>query len=152
MERRLEADEAAGRHRPFIYTPVFVCKRLVNIHAYASRVVNDSKIFSHQLFTMPGPVKSPQPVSALLRTPLEYSGSLDAYESIDLASAIGREYPKLQLSAIVNDDTKIRDLAILCSQRGVVFFRNQDIDVEQLKVLTGKLGELTGKPEESKVR
>jgi len=37
------------------------------------------------------------------------------------------------------------------SQRGVVFLRNQDISVEQQKILGQKLGELTGKPETSKV-
>jgi len=37
------------------------------------------------------------------------------------------------------------------SQRGVVFFRNQDINIEDQKVLGQKLGELTGKPETSKV-
>lgn len=89
--------------------------------------------------------------SQLQRTPLEYSGSLDTYESLDLTAVIGREFPKLQLSEIVDDDTKIRDLAILCSLRGVVFLRNQDISPEKLKVLTQKLGVLTGKPEESTV-
>jgi hypothetical protein len=37
------------------------------------------------------------------------------------------------------------------SQRGVVFFRNQNIDVDQQKLLGQRLGELTGKPETSKV-
>lgn len=37
------------------------------------------------------------------------------------------------------------------SQRGVVFFRNQDIDIESQKILGQKLGELTGKPETSKL-
>ncbi|VUC26087.1 unnamed protein product [Clonostachys rosea] len=87
---------------------------------------------------------------ALRRSPLKYSGSLDEFESIDLTSSIGREYPKLQLSEIASDDAKIRDLAILCSERGVVFFRNQDIDPQRLKAITSKLGELTGKPKESK--
>ncbi|KAF7551942.1 hypothetical protein G7Z17_g4681 [Cylindrodendrum hubeiense] len=90
------------------------------------------------------------PLPELQRTPLQYSGSFDEFESFDLTSAIGREYPKVQLSDIINDDNRIRDLAVLCSQRGVVFFREQDISTEQLKILTNKLGELTGKPEESK--
>jgi hypothetical protein len=88
----------------------------------------------------------------LQRTPLRCSGSFDEYESIDLAATNGREYPKVQLRDIIIDDRKIRDLAILCSQRGVVFFRNQDINAEELKILTSKLGELTGKPKDSKVR
>lgn len=37
------------------------------------------------------------------------------------------------------------------SQRGVVFFRNQDINIEYQKLLGQRLGELTGKPETSKV-
>lgn len=40
---------------------------------------------------------------------------------------------------------------ILVSQRGVVFFRNQDISVDDQKLLGQKLGELTGKPETSKL-
>jgi len=64
---------------------------------------------------------------------------------------IGREYPALQLSKILHDDTKIRDLAITVSQRGVVFFRNQDLNIEDQKLLGQKLGELTGKPSSSKL-
>ncbi len=45
--------------------------------------------------------------------PLQYAGGLDNYESFDVTSVIGREFPKLQLSEILNDDAKIRDLAIL---------------------------------------
>jgi hypothetical protein len=110
-----------------------------------------------------------------LNRPLKYSGSLDEYESFNVTSVIGREFLTLQLSDILGDDTKIRDLAIIglqyiftlpawrhvhmkltrrlikVSQRGVVFFRNQDIDIEAQKVLGQKLGELTGKPETSKV-
>jgi len=114
--------------------------------------------------------------SAGFPTPLTYSGTLDNYESFDVTSVIGREFPKLQLSSIVGDDAKIRDLAILVSQvrkcflalclhisfweifyiltnmqRGVVFFRNQDIGIEDQKILGQKLGELTGKPESSKL-
>lgn len=37
------------------------------------------------------------------------------------------------------------------SQRGVLFFRNQDLDIEAQKTLGQKLGELTGKPETSKL-
>lgn len=33
-----------------------------------------------------------------------------------------------------------------------MFFRNQDIGIEDQKILGQKLGELTGKPETSKVR
>lgn len=101
--------------------------------------------------------------------PLQYSGTLDNYDSFDVTSVIGREVPKLQLTDILNDDEKVRDLAILgmwnslreqylpksdsntVSQRGVLFFRNQDIGIEDQKILGQKLGVLTGKPETSKV-
>ncbi|KAI1617061.1 hypothetical protein EDD36DRAFT_461924 [Exophiala viscosa] len=85
----------------------------------------------------------------LLRTPLAYSGSLDAYESADVTPPIGREYPKLQLSELLGNDEQLRDLAVLASQRGALFFRDQNIDNEQLKVLANKLGELTGRPADS---
>lgn len=45
--------------------------------------------------------------------PLKYSGLLDEYENFDVTSVIGREFPKLQLSEILEDDAKIRDLAII---------------------------------------
>lgn len=89
--------------------------------------------------------------SASYPAPLTYSGTLDSYEFFDVTSVIGREFPKLQLTEILRDDDKIKDLAILVSQRGVVFFRNQDIGIEDQKVLGQKLGELTGKPTTSKV-
>lgn len=47
------------------------------------------------------------------RAPLINSGSLDVYESFDVTNIIGKEFPNLQLSEIVHDDDKIRDLAIL---------------------------------------
>ncbi|KAH7148178.1 hypothetical protein EDB81DRAFT_932479 [Dactylonectria macrodidyma] len=83
--------------------------------------------------------------------PLSYSGSLDAEDQFDVTAVIGREFPKLQLSDILKDDNKLRDLAVLVSQRGVVFFRNQDINIDDQKYLGQRLGELTGKPETSKL-
>ena len=52
--------------------------------------------------------KQPQ----LLKQPLKYSGALDGYRKFQVTPAIGVEYPELQLSDIVQDDAKIRDLAI----------------------------------------
>lgn len=51
-------------------------------------------------------------LSGYIREPLKYSGSLDEYESSDVTTAIGREYPSVQLSSILHDERKIRDLAI----------------------------------------
>ena len=55
--------------------------------------------------------------SSRLTGPLKYGGSLDAEEQFDVTNVIGREFPKLQLSEILHDDTKIRDLAILGKKR-----------------------------------
>ncbi|OAA61706.1 alpha-ketoglutarate-dependent sulfonate dioxygenase [Niveomyces insectorum RCEF 264] len=101
------------------------------------------------------PKVSTVPTKALsgskLAEPLKLSNSLDAYEQFDVTNVIGREFPTLQLSQILHDDQKIRDLAILVSQRGVVFFRNQDINIDDQKLLGQRLGELTGKPATSKL-
>jgi hypothetical protein len=45
-------------------------------------------------------------------SPLKYSGSLDQYKHFDVTNVIGREFVDLQLSQILNDDAKLRDLAI----------------------------------------
>lgn len=45
--------------------------------------------------------------------PLKSSGSLDSYEHFDVTPVIGEEFSKLQLSEILSDNNKIRDLAIL---------------------------------------
>jgi len=63
----------------------------------------------------PIPVKSA--TSSRLAGPLKSSGSLDSYEQFDVTAVIGREFPALQLSSILHDDNKIRDLAILGNQR-----------------------------------
>ena len=55
----------------------------------------------------------PSPSEALLRAPLSYSHTLDEYESFDVTGPIGREFPKVQLSELLKDDAKIKDLAIL---------------------------------------
>jgi hypothetical protein len=47
-----------------------------------------------------------------LDAPLKYSGTLDQYKSVEVTPVIGREYPEVQLSEILKDDEKIRDLAI----------------------------------------
>jgi hypothetical protein len=51
--------------------------------------------------------------SASYPAPIEYSGALDHYESFDVTSAIGREFPKLQLTDVLKDDAKVKDLAVL---------------------------------------
>jgi hypothetical protein len=50
--------------------------------------------------------------SGYIREPLKDSGSLDEYKSFDVTPVIGKEFPELQLTDILNDDQKLRDLAI----------------------------------------
>lgn len=50
--------------------------------------------------------------SGYIREPLKYSGSLDEYKSFDVTPIIGREFPDVQLVDILNDEQKLRDLAI----------------------------------------
>jgi len=53
--------------------------------------------------------------ASILHAPLKYSGSLDQFKSFDVTSAIGREYPEVQLADLINApnaDTLLRDLAI----------------------------------------
>lgn len=57
-------------------------------------------------------VKNGSSTNGLVRAALKYSGFLDEYESFDVTAVIGREFPKAQLSKILEDDKKIRDLAI----------------------------------------
>lgn len=81
---------------------------------------------------------------------LEPSGDLDReYEFDEITPQIGREYPTAKISDILKDKKKLQDLAITVSRRGVVFFRNQDITVEEQKILADELGKLTHKPKTS---
>ncbi|KII95711.1 hypothetical protein PLICRDRAFT_97351 [Plicaturopsis crispa FD-325 SS-3] len=76
--------------------------------------------------------------------------SLDEYGRFNVTTNIGTEFSRgVQLSEIAKDEDKIRDLAVLVSQRNVVFFRNQDLDIERQKTLCQQLGALNGKPAES---
>ncbi|KAF8303100.1 TfdA family taurine dioxygenase [Clavulina sp. PMI_390] len=82
--------------------------------------------------------------------PLQSSNSLEAFKKITLTPTIGTEFDSsVQLSALLtaeNSDTLIRDLAILIAQRGVVFFRKQDLTIEQQQELGRRLGRLSGNP------
>lgn len=48
----------------------------------------------------------------LLVKPLKYTGSLDDLSYFDVTPVIGREFPEVQLTDILKDDNKIRDLGI----------------------------------------
>ncbi|KAK8019005.1 taurine dioxygenase family protein [Apiospora arundinis] len=88
--------------------------------------------------------------------PMKLTGVLERFRYIDSTPAIGREFPDLNivddLLNAQNVDELVRDLAITISQRGVVVFRAQHNLTDQLqKQLIQRLGELTGKPTESKL-
>ena len=78
-------------------------------------------------------------------------GSLSAFESYSTTTHIGTTFPNtsVQLSKLLTDpnsDELIKDLATLVSHRGVVFFTDQDIKIDQQKELGTRLGQLAGKP------
>ncbi|KAL3473831.1 hypothetical protein BJX99DRAFT_248651 [Aspergillus californicus] len=84
--------------------------------------------------------------------PLQYSGSLNAYQSQDLTPVIGREYEGLQVVDILRSpecDRLIQDLAVTISTRGVVFLRDQDVTPQQMREFAEKLTWLAGCPESS---
>ena len=84
--------------------------------------------------------------------PLKYSGSLDHLDYFEITPIIGREYPAVKLIDILNApnaEDQIRDLAIVISERGVVFFRDQDdLNIVDQKKLCDLLGKLSGRPED----
>jgi hypothetical protein len=67
----------------------------------------------------------------LISKPLEYTGAIDAYERIELTPALGDQFsPEVRLKEILalpkeEGDAVLRDLAILLSWRGVLFFKDQ---------------------------
>ncbi|ORY17297.1 TfdA family taurine dioxygenase [Clohesyomyces aquaticus] len=85
--------------------------------------------------------------------PLKYSGTLDEYPYFEVMPIIGREYTTLKVTDILkapNAEAQIRDLAIIISERGVVFFRDQDdLQIPDQKKLCDLLGKLSGRPEEN---
>ncbi|KAF8530255.1 taurine catabolism dioxygenase [Hysterangium stoloniferum] len=86
--------------------------------------------------------------------PFSLLGSLSEFESRDETTAIGTVFPNpdTQLADILtrtDSDRLLRDLAILVSHRGVVFFKNQILSPRQLKEVGRRLGELSGKPKSS---
>ncbi|KAL9093947.1 MAG: hypothetical protein Q9165_003870 [Trypethelium subeluteriae] len=89
------------------------------------------------------------------QTGLQLKGVLSKYQSLDTTPIIGTEFVNVNLKEWLyapNSDDLIRDLAIMISQRGVIFFRKQDdFDNDLQKELAQRLGELSGKPKTSKL-
>ncbi|KAG5643996.1 hypothetical protein DXG03_009286 [Asterophora parasitica] len=83
-------------------------------------------------------------------------GSLRAFKSFDNTPIIGTTFPDKttqlsQLLAAPNSDELIKDLSTLVAHRGVVFFSDQDLNIQQQKELGTRLGELSGNPQSSKL-
>ncbi|KAG5637469.1 hypothetical protein H0H81_004440 [Sphagnurus paluster] len=92
----------------------------------------------------------------MFSTPTSFLGSLNIFDSFDNTPIIGTTFSNKstqlsQLLAAPNSDELIEDLATLISHRGVVFFSEQDLTIEQQKQLATRLGELSGKPATSKL-
>jgi alpha-ketoglutarate-dependent taurine dioxygenase len=90
--------------------------------------------------------------SKLRREPLKPTGCLDNYHYFEVTPRVGRQYTDLNLSDLVhapNSDELIRELAVIISDRGVVYFRDQEMTLEEQKILAQKLGILSGKPKEA---
>ena len=86
--------------------------------------------------------------------PMKYGGSLDHLEYVEVTPIIGREYTKAKIKDILNADNaeeQLRDLAVIISERGVVFFREnqEDLEVDELKKFTDLVGKLSGRPKEN---
>lgn len=93
-------------------------------------------------------------VSKLIYEPMRYSGSLDHLHYVDVTPIIGREYPSAKIKDILyapNAEEQLRDLAVIISERGVVFFREdqRDLSVDELKRFTDQVARLSGRPEEN---
>ena len=92
--------------------------------------------------------------SALIYEPMKYGGSLDHLSYVEVTPIIGREYTTAKIKDILhapNAEEQLRDLAVVISERGVVFFRtNQsDLTVDELKQFTDEVGRLSGRPKEN---
>ncbi|CZR59008.1 related to taurine dioxygenase [Phialocephala subalpina] len=81
------------------------------------------------------------------------TGALDQHEHIEVTPVIGREYPHLNLVNLLqapNSEELLRELSLIISQRGVVFFRSQNnLTADLQKELIQKLGLASGKPASS---
>lgn len=87
------------------------------------------------------------------RPPLKLTGALDHLKYFDNTPVIGREYQDVLVTDLLhapNSDELLRELAVTISQRGVVYFRNQNLlSTTDLKALVDRLGKLAGKPADS---
>lgn len=98
--------------------------------------------------------EGPSYVAPEKQTKPQVTGALnDKYGQFksDSTPLLGSEFSsEVRIKDILNNPDQLKDLAILISQRGVVFFRDQDdLTVEDQKKLVNELGLQSGKPKTS---
>ncbi len=83
--------------------------------------------------------------------PLVPKGTLDRFKHIEVTPVIGREYSDLKVKDLLSwSDEQISDLALIISQRGVVFLRGQgDVTPEEMKQFMLRLTKTAGCPTSS---
>ncbi|TIA91146.1 hypothetical protein E3P81_02142 [Wallemia ichthyophaga] len=87
-----------------------------------------------------------------LNGPFEYPANWDKHIDRHLTPAVGTQLKQgVQLSEILENDKLVHELAVLISRRGVVIAKDQDITPDQQARLGQALGDLTGKPKNSKL-
>ncbi|KAH8813804.1 hypothetical protein DL96DRAFT_1716107 [Flagelloscypha sp. PMI_526] len=87
-------------------------------------------------------------VAAPPSPPPTSNSPLAIYKPLDLTTHIGTQFENIQVSTLLQSDEHVRSLAELVSHRGVVFFKNQDLNIEQQKHLALKMSNLTGKKDD----
>lgn len=109
----------------------------------------DQKIKNH---TPPDPIRepiTPSPDRAGFADP-EKRALLSAAQRSDLTESIGTVLDDIQLSQLT--PTQLDELALLVSERGVVFFRDQDITTKQQEKLFEHYGVLDKHPAQKDVK
>ncbi|KAH7075720.1 hypothetical protein BKA63DRAFT_565775 [Paraphoma chrysanthemicola] len=101
------------------------------------------KIASHLPLDSPHVERNPSPDRAFYADP-EKKALLSAATRVDLTESIGTHLSNVQISSLSN--AQIDELALLVSERGVVFFRDQDLTTEQQVKLFEHFGELDKHP------
>jgi alpha-ketoglutarate-dependent taurine dioxygenase len=91
----------------------------------------------------------PKPDRALFAD-VEKKALLEHATRLDLTESLGTVLENIQLSRLT--DQQLDELALLVTQRGVVFFRNQDLTTEQQEKLFEHYGELDRHPAQKDAR
>ncbi|KAJ3015991.1 UNVERIFIED_CONTAM: hypothetical protein HDU68_012474 [Siphonaria sp. JEL0065] len=86
--------------------------------------------------------------------PLKRNFSVDSYKNFKVEPNIGTEFERgsIQIRDILNapnSDELLKDLAVLVSERNVVFLRDQDVTFDEQKEFIDRLGRAGGKPSTS---